>query len=898
MTTTTEVIEQNVCKAVSALGFSKPRTHSILNGLVKNIRSNGVDWVMDRIKALRGYYVNPDGAEFPQWVKYHTRGDGLRKPSGYLGAVVGNSDVKTVVTILSTIHSCLTYDHPTHAQIVKWEKGVIDPPVSHCEGRRLDFGDETKQELERRLSDKLKDRPFYGPDSIQCTAIALGSRGMRIRKKPEYQVVDRVTAWEASFVTAPAHVWDFLIQSGYRIPGISVQASIQMFNDLRKTAPDSPSRKKTDRKGKFVKRSGRPPAPLKDYPIGHMNFLQKPGGKLRAVGNPHPLIQWAVTPLGEVLSDWVNNQPGVYVTRQEQAWKWVQARLRENVSLTSADLSSASDTLDFRPIVDGLKLSDGKSNLTKHLQYFERLCAMPYQLTSRHVRQALGSQTVCLKQGQMLGLRPSFAVLTLTNLTAARLAVEDVDGKSASGRRWPPFAIIGDDIVIETKYADAYSQRIKLLGGVLNLDKSMVSSTKAEMCSRVITATEIYRCKPRWLFEDPVDNMLTYQDTSLRIRVPKWARRMARENGRFALLECASIPPVHPDRPASLAEKELVNQVLRAGRGEGKIPKDVRSMLSAVYAGRYERHPHDVYRDIIKDQPISVKGIVRKDRHSPEEFALKQKLQEEQSPEKKLAGRRGQSWPSDYVERYDTLNSSKKVKLFKKLNPRVSLRELATLNGRFSEQFAQIAERVEQGSSKTADLSKIASRLDLLWTDEAFRQEHPNVKWPSKGSQATQVVDTHIGKIAREQSFAPISRYNWKTDEREPIAQSKSERLYEANKKATQLLHSKVDSTQRSIVRDDDEAIAIIPVAPGISDVYEFRDGETHVSHYIAAADGDHDLPSLPRISRNRASAMDVTQDTGSDDGLPTRRLPDLSDNLLRSLGIGTPSDEEDELET
>jgi hypothetical protein len=39
-------IESDVCKTVTSLGFSKDRTHAIINGLHRTLHNNGPEWMV------------------------------------------------------------------------------------------------------------------------------------------------------------------------------------------------------------------------------------------------------------------------------------------------------------------------------------------------------------------------------------------------------------------------------------------------------------------------------------------------------------------------------------------------------------------------------------------------------------------------------------------------------------------------------------------------------------------------------------------------------------------------------------------------------------------------------------------------------------------------------------
>nr|QIS87989.1 MAG: RNA-dependent RNA polymerase [Palmer virus] len=203
---------------------------------------------------------------------------------------------------------------------------------------------------------------------------------------------------------------------------------------------------------------------------------------------------------------------------------------------------------------------------------------MPWYVTSPEARSYIGNDTVRWKQGQPLGLRPSFPLLTITNLWAARQAVLQVDGREAGD---VPYAIVGDDIVIHSKYAKAYRDNIASLGGVANVDKACSSDVQAEFCSRLIKPEVVFRLKARYLSGNDSQNILTYQGI-LPVKAKPWILRASKRVGSYSLVESGIIPDFHPDQPRSLREKVLMNAVLSLE--QGKATREEKSFQSMWWA--------------------------------------------------------------------------------------------------------------------------------------------------------------------------------------------------------------------------------------------------------------------------------------------------------------------------
>lgn len=584
-----KIIEQGVCKTVRSLGLTPVETRKIVDGVSFALRHNGPDWVLSRVKSLRDYYAGT--GDFPAWVSYkHRKYDGLLKPKGWMGYLVGaRRNPDTVMTVCASVIGAITYEQPTDKQLQKWYEAVANPPKADALPKEtIQAAMPSIADLEKNLKKKLDQVQAFGPDNISGTSIPVGYDLLRVKRGKKLDVRGLYDAYIRSLESAPANSWSFLDQSGIRIPGVKMSRSRVLINKARKSAPDFRP-KKTDRK-----------LSSETYPIGHISFLQKPFGKLRTVANPNRFVQWELIPLGEVLSDWINHQPGVYVTNQGGAIEWTKGRLSRGVHLTSADLSSASDTLDYKEITAALKAAGPE--MRKHLEYFEWCSTRSWLVPNEQAkdflkRKGCDTSTIRWKQGQPLGLRPSFPLMTACNLIAARAAVIRLDGRISEDD--PPFAIVGDDIVIETKYAAAYSDAITAMGGVANLDKSLSSDEQAEICSRLVRRDQVLRLKPRYLFDNDPQNVLTYQDTSLRVRCAGWVREYAKKVGSYSLVESGLVPLYHGDQPKRISVRDLFHTVQSLSREEAAMETEM-SSLSMWYA--YQHSTSSVSPDMVMSE--------------------------------------------------------------------------------------------------------------------------------------------------------------------------------------------------------------------------------------------------------------------------------------------------------
>ena len=765
-------IESDACKTIRSLGFSKERTHMIINGLSKSLRSNGPEWTISRLNSLRDYYVDPSSSEFPGWIAKTRRSDGILRPKGWLGSISGaHTDLRTCVTLYSTVSKSITFGSPTLKQLSKWKDAVIDPPVPHDAelSLNIDLG-----ALEKRLVEKTVSRPFFGPDDVKGSRIPVGYETFSIKHKEGYpDLGDLHRAWEHSLLNAPVASWYFQEQSGVNIPSVSKQRGRVLINKFVKTAPDSKHRLKLEKSGRLVKKAGRV-SEVQRVPIGSISFLQQPGGKLRTVANPNRFVQWQLEPLGEVLSDWVNSQPDVYVLNQEAGIQWIQRQLSFGKHMTSADLSSASDTLDYKQVTKLLKSGDHPA-LTRAVEYFERCSGAPWAVSDWDARSFLGSDDLVWKQGQPLGLRPSFPILTMTNLLAARKAVELVDGKYTG--RVKLFAIVGDDIVIPTKYAEAYSSVISSLGGVANIEKSMSSDKRAEFCSRIIEADTVYRLKPRYILDNDPQNILTYQDTSVRPVVKGWIRNMSKRVGSYHLVESGLVPNFHASSPKPLPEKLLADAVLSLSEGKTPDLKTVTFMTSYL-SGRVPRDPSHVLRRARPGGP-----------------------------------RKG----------YSKLTTQEKINAFKAKNPSLDIVQVEGL----------LDYSGKPSWRDTPQARHFGIMLDQLAADPRLRAKVPQLKWYRTAVQSDPAIDAVVGDVAREQHVGPKTEYDYHTDSRvQPVKAATS--LSAIDRKLSNVERDTVkDSSSAHLVRkvSEDVDMLVEDTGDGFSVSYHGKTQDSAVTH-------------------------------------------------------------------
>lgn len=255
-------------------------------------------------------------------------------------------------------------------------------------------------------------------------------------------------------------------------------------------------------------------SPLYNQVVGHISMLEKPGYKTRVVANPNNLVQKALIPFGESLSEFVNNLPEVYVTDQETGRFTAQQLLRQGHSISSVDMTAATDTIDndiaLKVLYHNLDDStDSGKYLKRSIELFQDVSKSTWNVDDIG---SDGINYVAFKRGAPLGTRPSFPLLTLTNYISAK-ASQRKYAQHNPGEN-PQFGIVGDDIFLDSRIYPDYLKNMESMGGEVNHDKTMDSNRVAEFAGYIITREDIYPKKPRFLNHDRYHNALTLGDYS------------------------------------------------------------------------------------------------------------------------------------------------------------------------------------------------------------------------------------------------------------------------------------------------------------------------------------------------------------------------------------------------
>lgn len=492
-----------LCQALRLEDIPHRPEASIENRLRSLWDDNGPDFVLDYLKVLKKdtesslvdpehKYAHQDGEISVAW------NHKLGRPKGPLGYIYKRFPEPTArIRVIGAAIQAVTYEEATRHQLEKFEKNIRSDSRSN---KTIRFSDSTLQKLEERLKVRVCEvkRPF-GPidltnnvlplerDAVQTSAnkskLYVASLVSSLATAPStYRAVSELYCDAvAQLYTAPSICktrWNSIVSQvkGEEITKVPSKVSLRPF-----TARDYEGKSHlfTD----TAEYSARGKADI----VGRLDFLQKPGGKLRSVANINRFVNYTMAPYAKALEDVFYSFPQVSVKDQHEGLRWTQMQLALEKEITSLDLTAATDTLDYRVMTRGLKRDfPGKTGLLEeYATYFEELSSLPLWCDGEN-------SPVQFKTGQPLGMKGSFQTLTVMNLYAGLLACQRSNYPSDS------FRVVGDDFVCHSEISTMYNSIISEWGGTTNVEKAMQSNKYAEFLSHIVSKDKVYITKPKY----------------------------------------------------------------------------------------------------------------------------------------------------------------------------------------------------------------------------------------------------------------------------------------------------------------------------------------------------------------------------------------------------------------
>jgi hypothetical protein len=580
------IVQTAVCKSLQSIGLSPRKEHQIENAIAIQIRSSGPEFLLGRLSDLtdwRKMHMKGDTSYHPEWHAYKSR-KGSITPADPIGSQLWGLSDKAFFAAVGALKKSVELTVPTEKQLLKWLEGV------RCENKsnpNCHVGFHASERLCTRLEELLErewaNREWFNVTDISGTNIPGSGKFMTVKVDKatcQKEPLSLLSAYGFSVSTAPLFVWQFLkdIDAPTRM-GEGVDCPEELVDSLSQIIDAKLSSyllhdeaemgsSYVDDEHYLATRAYINANLGFMHSVGNIGFLEQPGGKLRTVANPNRLVQYVNRPLGEVLSKAFYSRDGYYVMNQDEGMKWAQEKLRQGISLSSFDMSSATDRLDYRKFLHEFfsvvyAEPDQFRLLSRSLELFEDTSACNWTIPG-HIADLCGmtGNEIGWTVGQPLGLRPSFPILSIMNATFAKSAIRAVDGKFSCGH----FACVGDDLIIETRYAKAYMERVTGFNGKINNDKTMESDRYAEFCSHLITRSTCYPLKPRFISEldGSLQNVEKFTTSGLHPKVPNWVKDLHDLQARYFLEGFNTIKYSNSTSPATLMERIGVNTLIEA----------------------------------------------------------------------------------------------------------------------------------------------------------------------------------------------------------------------------------------------------------------------------------------------------------------------------------------------
>ena len=237
---------------------------------------------------------------------------------------------------------------------------------------------------------------------------------------------------------------------------------------------------------RYLDRQAAPYRVPEDYDVigGKISFIQEPGLKLRSVANPLRIHQMALKPLGNAIYKIVASLPWDCTFDQSKAHPHVQKALQKGSVVHSVDLSNATDFFPLDIQITVLKAMFGD---IPDINLFEKISRSSWNSPYGKLQ---------WKQGQPLGLYPSFGSFTMTH----GYLLWFLNGC----RHNNSFFVVGDDVVILDDWLNnRYLKFLQDHGCPYSPDKTISSNILSEFAGKIILSDAVI---PQYKWREMSDN--------------------------------------------------------------------------------------------------------------------------------------------------------------------------------------------------------------------------------------------------------------------------------------------------------------------------------------------------------------------------------------------------------
>lgn len=467
--TISQCVQDEMCRKLRMVGLAKDVVLPLVNTLTRQVRAEGPENVVKRLKEIKLAAVNHIAGHTsvrPKWVA-HTR-TGLKGPwKPVWKMLAGNYRQRKRALNAMMVYAQFVLPKgtgPTPTQEKKFIGSCRLDPVT-LEARNTRMHEALRRGLAVKGFKALK-RALHG--KVDCTSLpeppeiwSFLGRHYGLDAKSVHRLEKKVSHFLGSDAGRPFHafpsVQKFLGEVGEDY--FSLTAPWNGANwDWREATPS-------------------------DEPIGVIGSAQEPGFKFRAFAAPSPVLQGALQPLKERLQECLKVLPWDCTNDQEKGVRTVQSWLREGKTVFSVDLSDATNNFPLQlqtMVLKGLGVPQEAINLLSLVSRAE------YKLTWKK-----DGETIAWNYGQPLGSGPSFMCFALAH------AVVALDAEIAAGVApqdlGTTFRLLGDDFVTcNPKVHEEYRARMSALSVPISEPKCLVSDIAGEFAGKVIMKHQVF----------------------------------------------------------------------------------------------------------------------------------------------------------------------------------------------------------------------------------------------------------------------------------------------------------------------------------------------------------------------------------------------------------------------
>jgi hypothetical protein len=216
----------------------------------------------------------------------------------------------------------------------------------------------------------------------------------------------------------------------------------------------------------------------RDEYAGSLNVSQEPGAKARFFASPRCLIQAALSGLHRDLDHLMYDAPEDACHDQSMPVTEIQEKLRASELVWSVDLSNATDSFPLEPQLVFLRQV---SVAEDRIRLFSHMARERFQ-TSDEIRKHTGIDSYAWTVGQPLGLKPSFAVFSLTMHSLIRGIAMCL--RRPFRRRY--FQLGDDHVSFDSVIAEEFIRVLQNAGVKISREKSIISRRVAEFAGYMV----------------------------------------------------------------------------------------------------------------------------------------------------------------------------------------------------------------------------------------------------------------------------------------------------------------------------------------------------------------------------------------------------------------------------